>query len=55
MDGLKKSFKSLKWYEWLMIIIMIVIAGISVYNALNKELVWFNYMFRVKNSKHEIL
>ena len=33
MDGLKKSFKSLKWYEWLMIIIMIVIAGISVYNA----------------------
>lgn len=30
MDNLKKSFKSLKWYEWIMIIIMIVIAGWSM-------------------------
>ena len=34
MDNLKKSFKSLKWYEIIMIIIMIVIAGISIYNAI---------------------
>ena len=34
MDNLKKSFKSLKWYEIFMIIIMIVIAGYGVYNAL---------------------
>jgi len=27
MDNLKKSFKSLKWYEWIMAIIMIVIAA----------------------------
>ena len=33
MDNLIKSFKSLKWYEWIMAIIMIAIAGISVYNA----------------------
>lgn len=30
MDNLKKSFKSLKWYEWLMIAIMIGIAGYSM-------------------------
>jgi nicotinamide mononucleotide transporter len=37
MDGLtnlKKSFKSLKWYEIVMIIIMIFIAAIAVYNAI---------------------
>jgi len=34
MDNLKKSFKSLKWYEIIMILIMIVIAGISIYNAI---------------------
>ncbi len=33
MDNLVKSFKSLKWYEWLMAIIMIIIAALSVYNA----------------------
>ena len=33
MDNLIKSFKSLKWYEWLMAIIMILIAGLSVYKA----------------------
>ena len=34
MDNLKKSFKSLKWYEILMIIIMVFIAGLSIYNAI---------------------
>ena len=34
MDNLKKSFKSLKWYEIIMIIIMIFIAGMSIYNAI---------------------
>ena len=34
MDNLKKSFKSLKWYEICMIIIMIIIAGNGVYNSL---------------------
>lgn len=34
MDNLKKSFKSLKWYEIIMIIIMIVIAGMQVYKGL---------------------
>ena len=36
MDGLvnlKKSFQSMKWYEWLMAAIMIFIAGMSMYNA----------------------
>lgn len=33
LKNLKKSFKSLKWYEWIMAIIMIAIAGLSVYNA----------------------
>jgi len=33
MDNLIKSFKSLKLYEWLMAIVMIAIAGISVYKA----------------------
>ena len=33
MDNLVKSFKSLKWYEWVMAIAMIVIAAISVYKA----------------------
>ena len=27
LSNLKKSFKSLKWYEWIMAIVMIVIAG----------------------------
>ncbi len=31
--NLKKSFKSLKWYEWLMAIVMIAIASVSVYDA----------------------
>lgn len=30
MDGIKKSFKELKWYEWLMIVIMVVIAARSM-------------------------
>ena len=34
MDNLKKSFKRLKWYEIIMIIIMVVIAGMQVYKAL---------------------
>lgn len=37
MDGLRKiknCFKELKWYEVLMIIIMVFIAGLAVYNAL---------------------
>ena len=33
MDNLIKSFKSLKWYEWLMIVIMIAIAGYSMVSA----------------------
>ena len=33
MDNLIKSFKSLKWYEWIMIVIMIVIAGWSMIKA----------------------
>ena len=33
MDNLKKSFKSLKWYEWVMIVVMIVIAGWSMITA----------------------
>ncbi len=34
MENLIKSFKSLKWYEIVMIIIMIVIAGLQVYKAI---------------------
>ncbi|MBQ9013728.1 MAG: nicotinamide mononucleotide transporter [Bacilli bacterium] len=34
MDNIKKSFKSLKWYEIIMIIIMVVIAGLSIYEAI---------------------
>ena len=34
MDNLIKSFKELKWYEIIMIIIMVVIAGMAVYNAI---------------------
>ena len=34
MDNLKKSFKSLKWYEIIMIVIMVIIASISVYDAI---------------------
>lgn len=34
MDNVKKSFKSLKWYEIIMIVIMIFIAGMSIYNAI---------------------
>ena len=30
MDNLIKSFKSLKWYEWIMIIVMVAIAGWKV-------------------------
>lgn len=33
MDNLKKSFKALKWYEWLMIAIMIGIAGYTMISA----------------------
>lgn len=33
IENLIKSFKDLKWYEIIMMIIMIVIAGLSVYNA----------------------
>ncbi len=34
MDNLKKSFKELKWYEIIMMVIMVAIAGISIYNAI---------------------
>ncbi len=34
MDNLKKSFKSLKWYEIIMIAIMVIIAGMSIYEAI---------------------
>ena len=34
MDNLIKSFKSLKWYEWLMIVIMIAIAGWKVVESI---------------------
>lgn len=34
MDGIKKSFKELKLYEWILIIIMIVIAAKSVVDAI---------------------
>ena len=34
MDNLKKSFKELKWYEIIMIVIMVAIAGLSIYNAI---------------------
>ena len=34
MDNLIKSFKSLKWYEIIMIAIMVVIAGMSIYEAI---------------------
>lgn len=34
MANLIKSFKSLKWYEIIMIIIMVVIASLSVYEAI---------------------
>ena len=34
MDNLIKSFKSLKWYEIIMIVIMVVIAGMSIYEAI---------------------
>lgn len=39
MDGIKKgiikSFKELKWYEWIMIVIMTLIAAKSVIDAIN--------------------
>ena len=34
MDNLKKSFKDLKWYEIIMILIMVIIAGLAVYQAI---------------------
>ena len=34
MDNLKKSFKSLKWYEIIMIVIMVIIAAMSIYEAI---------------------
>lgn len=34
MDNIIKSFKSLKWYEIIMIAIMVVIAGMSIYEAI---------------------
>ena len=34
MDNLKKSFKELKWYEIIMIVIMVAIAGLSIYKAI---------------------
>lgn len=33
IENLKKSFKDLKWYEIIMMVIMIFIAGLSVYQA----------------------
>ena len=35
MDNLKKSFKELKWYEIVMIVIMVLIAGMSIYQAIS--------------------
>lgn len=38
LNNLKKSFESIKWYEWLMIIIMIAVAGNAVvYGFLEPE------------------
>ena len=34
MDRIKKSFKELKWYEIIMIVIMVFIAGLSIYKAI---------------------
>ena len=34
IENLKKSFKELKWYEIIMIVIMIFIAGLAVYKAI---------------------
>ncbi len=34
MGNIIKSFKQLKWYEILMIVIMVAIAGLAVYNAI---------------------
>ena len=34
MDNLIKSFKELKWYEIIMIVIMVFIAGLSIFNAI---------------------
>ena len=34
LENMKKSFKDLKWYEIIMIIIMIIIAGIAVVEAI---------------------
>ena len=34
MDNIIKSFKSLKWYEIIMIGVMVVISGMSIYNAI---------------------
>ncbi len=33
LKNLKTSFKSMTWYEWVMVAIMIFIAGLSMYNA----------------------
>lgn len=33
MENLKKSFKDLKWWEWLLAIIMIAIAGYAMIKA----------------------
>jgi len=33
MSNLEKSFRSLKWYEWLMAVIMILIAGFTMVSA----------------------
>ncbi len=38
MENLKKSFKELKWYEIIMIIIMIIIAGDQVYKAITNPI-----------------
>ena len=34
MDNIIKSFKELKWYEIVMIVIMVFIAGLSIYEAI---------------------
>lgn len=34
LNDVKASMKSLKWYEWIMAVIMIAIAALAVYNSL---------------------
>ena len=44
MNNLKKSFQSMKWYEWLMAVIMVAI-GVGIARALVRDIQHFdNYI-----------